>query len=484
MTSESPPELVERYGAYGHGESKGDHRVVLDATLLPDIMHAGNIRVFQRGQLLQDFLRTLKDECTMAAALGQPILLMIFGHGDPKTYGIAIGGAGTPRKAPRLHTQHITACLRGIKVPLTMMLTSCFSGGWVLQPELNISALTAAGARVVSEAWPPSLGGRSHGSIFATAVRLAFTKLEDERATQIHPHPSGQEFDEERMSSTYAELTNTIHSTLLHDVDRLGYLHQIHFAAQNDEWEFEWRKRSGIPLARFQEQWTKLPVMAAQDGDGRGHGKTGGVDMRSWSLSEGEQQAIEGPHGLHRKLNEDQSISAIRDMACGYLNGFPGKGNAANNKSCHDDARDILEGKELATWQLQELQGALTYRIGSSRLASEYKDLLGLPFADCDGFNFESWQETVLLAIKPPASSDPKWTTYNKFRDMIDDAEIFDPPLIHQGWTYTKPYQYLAVACLESGLNVEDVKKAVATMLAGKESLLLRSMFFDAWLIE
>ena len=440
----------------------------MDDTLLPGVINSGNIRVFQRAQLLQDFLRTFKDECAMAAALDQPVLLMIFGHGDPKTYGVAIGGAGSPRDAPRLRAHHLVASLRGINVSLTMLLTSCYSGGWVLQPELNISALTAAGSEQMSEAWAPSLGGRSHGSIFATAVRLAFTKLEDERATQVHPHPSGEEIDDERLSTTYAELARTIHSTLLYDVDRLGNRHYIQFAAQNDEWALEWRKRSGVPLAQFQAQWDKLPSMAAQKGEGRGYGRTGGMGLGSSSFSEEEPHDIAGPYGHHRKLNKNQSIHAIRDMAYGYLSSFPGRDGGADNLVLHRAASLALDGKKLETWELEGLQPALKYRLDSIKLASEYKDILELNFADCEDFDYGSWEETAILERKDPSARSFKYDLYAKYRKIIDDADVFDPPAREAGWTYTKPYEYLAVACLESGFDTDKVKGAVATLLAGR----------------
>ena len=50
------------------------------------------MRVFSRVELLECFLRTFQEECRLAAGLGQPLLLMIFGRGDPETYGVAIGG--------------------------------------------------------------------------------------------------------------------------------------------------------------------------------------------------------------------------------------------------------------------------------------------------------------------------------------------------------------------------------------------------------
>ena len=57
----------------------------------------------------------------------------------------------------------------------------------MLQPELNISAFTAAGPRNKSRGWDTSLGGRSHGSLYATAVRVKMVRNEPTNAMTISP---------------------------------------------------------------------------------------------------------------------------------------------------------------------------------------------------------------------------------------------------------------------------------------------------------
>lgn len=464
ITSESPSTLVDRYGEYRHGDPEGERRVVLNRALLPDIENAGNMRVFTRTDLLEDFMRTFKAECNMAAALNHPVLLMIFGHRDPKTYGVSIGGAGDPLDAPRLRTKHIVACLRGVTVPLTMLMTSCFSGGWVLQPDLNISALTAGISTEESYSWLSTLGGRHCGSVYATAVRRAFMKLEDERATQIHPCPSDEDI-EDRLSAIYAELTNTIHSILLYDLDRHGEDPRIQFTAQDDDWEMEWRKRSGIPLARFEKQWTKLPVVSAPKSDrSPKSGRTGGLGLGPRSQSEGEDNVAAGPYGMHQKLNADQSKQAIKSMAHGYLNSFPGADNMSSNILLHGDARRILQGTELNAWHLGRLQAGLRYRVASMKLATEYKDIAGLDFIDCEAFDRQSWQETLASEIEDRRAPSYK---YDKFINLFDDADLFDPPVGQEGYTYCKPWDYLGVASLESGLDLAGVRNALAKMQEG-----------------
>lgn len=75
--------------------------------------------------------------------------------------------------------------------------------------------------------------------------------MEDQRATQAHPHAIGTIEEDLDESSTFAELTSVIHDTLLYDVDLDGSRHGIRFAAQDDRWAQEWRQRSGIQLGEF-----------------------------------------------------------------------------------------------------------------------------------------------------------------------------------------------------------------------------------------
>ncbi len=453
---------MKRYGEYGHGDGKEDHRVVLDKNLLPTIEKDGNIRVFKPADLLQDFLRTFQDECKIADQLQQPVVLMVFGHGDQNTYGIAIGGRGDPANAPRLQIHHIVASLRGLNVSFTMLLTSCYSGGWLLQPNLNVSGLTAAGPRSPSLSWPATLGGRSHGSIYSTAVREALTKMESENATQIHPHSSGEILDEEKQSSTYAELCNVIHSTLLHDVDRFGHFHDNRFSAQNDMWELEWRRRSGLPLAAFEAQWEKLPRMIPQPGTSLRVSKKGGLSLGSSSTAE---VAANGPYGLHPELNKSQAHRIIKDMAYGYLCSHPPIDNGAPDRLCNTTARALMRGDPVPSWKMRTLKDALTYRIGMTKFATEYKNVMGLDFMDCDKFDFELWLKNIHYGA---TKSKEKWTTYMKSLTMIDDARVFDQPLAGDGWAYTKPASYLAVAAVECGLSTEALAEAVAKVLTCK----------------
>jgi hypothetical protein len=94
LSSCSPRDLIHKYKRYLHGPANGiagDRRVVMDEKMLPeDEMRAG-FRVFEPKHLLERFLATLEFEIKEAARINQPVLVLIFGHGEEKTSGIFIG---------------------------------------------------------------------------------------------------------------------------------------------------------------------------------------------------------------------------------------------------------------------------------------------------------------------------------------------------------------------------------------------------------
>ena len=62
----------------------------------------------------------------------------------------------------------------------------------------------------------------------------------------------------EEQQSTYEDFSKTVYETLLKDVDRRGYEHNITFSAQDDAWEMCWRERTGIPLGAYEARWNRL----------------------------------------------------------------------------------------------------------------------------------------------------------------------------------------------------------------------------------
>ena len=140
---------------------------------------------------------------------------------------------------------------------ITLITTSCYSGGWTCNPQLNLSTMTAAGNKNVSLSWRFSAStGRACGSMFTTVL---VQKLTEVGATD---KSLGGEVEDEHLTEhqeeIYADFTGTVHEHLLKGVNPRGYEHQLSFGVQDDAWTMCWRERTGIPLGQFKERWNTL----------------------------------------------------------------------------------------------------------------------------------------------------------------------------------------------------------------------------------
>ena len=430
--------------------------------------------MFDRRELKEDFLRTFRDECKAAAEKNQPILLLVFGHGDQHHYGVTIGRKGDEDSDPKLHWDEISAAIRGYDLSLTMLMTSCYSGGWLLKAPLNISAVTAADSREVSNSWQASIGTSYHGSMYATAVSRAFMSMEDEKATQIHPHPTGADLESSELaSSSYAALSKTIYDILCNETNPLDGQNTIGFSAQDDKWEMEWRKRSGIPLAHFKARWDRLPRMTPQPQPSQRFnlfGRTGGSSSGSQSVSGSPAlEGNEGYLGLHPIYTKSQALSIIRNLCRGYANSYPPRDNEAGNHQLHREVRLCLEDPEHEP-TMRNFPRILSYRIDSDKIATEYKNILGLEYPDCHKVNVQAWQGDM-RQLEGPYAHDKLETKLGRssfIHGRLHDARVIDGPATWQGRGYSKPTHYLAIVFVENSLSKEEVEKAISTMLARK----------------
>ena len=145
-----PADLVVKYLKFVHGNRLEMRRVVLNAEMLPKLQKAGNIRVITPNDLLERFLATLRTECQLAALNKESVLVLIFGHGDQDSYGVSIGGKTNALTAPRLTIANLNVAI-GNTANVALMMTSCYSGGWVKKTNqdrsnalLNATVMAAA----------------------------------------------------------------------------------------------------------------------------------------------------------------------------------------------------------------------------------------------------------------------------------------------------------------------------------------------------
>ena len=84
--------MVSKYKEYIHDNRLEIRRIVLDTEMLSEIQRAGNIRIVTPNDLLERFLATVRSACQLAVSNQESVLILIFGHSDEDTYGVAADG--------------------------------------------------------------------------------------------------------------------------------------------------------------------------------------------------------------------------------------------------------------------------------------------------------------------------------------------------------------------------------------------------------
>lgn len=439
LTCVDPKALVSKYGEYVHGSMNGDRRVVLDDKILEKVESRNNIRVIPPKDLLERFLAILKSETQIAAKENQPILVLVFGHGDEGNYGVAIGGQGCSLDAPRLTRRKLNAAIHP-GVDLNLLITSFYSGGWLVKPmvgsffspmsKLNISGMTAVDETETSRSWAQSIScGQAGGSIYASAVFNALVKTSE--ANRRDSSDSATLDDEELTASpTYINLCDSIYEAYK-ERDPFYQQHHISFSGQDDKLGSEWRTRSGFPLLDYKRKWEQLRE----------------VPPNAAAISTFNASATLSPSGSVRQGRH----SIVREKAKAYMESFPGPDNAAPNV-VHRKFKQLLQGEKFPEGLLISLNDTLDYRLSSMRLATQYAAFLDLEFPDGLTFATELWLRQA---------GDVRLSKYKKIRGHIMDIKLFDRPSSTQGWGYHKPRDYLAIALTESSLSTDEACDAI-----------------------
>ena len=470
LTCVDPNYLVLKYTEYVHGNRLEMRRVVLDSSMLPSIQAAGNIQVTTPKVLVERFLATVRSECQIATQQNQPVLILIFGHGDSETYGVSIGGETSPDTAPRLKVADLKIAI-GEVANVSLLITSCYSGGWVIKsnsdsskPILNATIMAAAGPDIESESWVKSEScGRAAGSIYASALVQAAIKM------QIQDEKEDEDEDEIRSSLTYARWAKSIQDTGREEVDSFFLKHEIMFSAQNDAWDMEWKSRSGLPMTDYKEKWEMLktiPIDKSNPLTNRNPKTEFLVPLTMANLSLGESGSIHPIEGFRVRY-----INVVREQARQYLNSFPGNDAVGGNRD-HSYFQELVRGKEYDKEFLEYLSNVLCFRMSVMKRATDYKNYLGLSIDDCHLFDTWAWEQRTLRACSNQRQiieeGLEKWRQYKDIRTTVFNSRVFDPPVAGQGLTYLKPIDYLAIALYESNRSMAQILAEVEKMVKCK----------------
>ncbi|KAJ5121262.1 uncharacterized protein N7515_009223 [Penicillium bovifimosum] len=413
LTCEDPETLVAKYHEYLHGDSNGDRRVVLDTMRLPDILGTGNLRVVPRDILLERYLNTLQEQATEAARLGEHLVLLIFGHGTTK-YGVEVGGSilqiGDLRRVLLNSSQ------------VTIFTTSCYSGGWLVlhgmnQQPLDATAIASAGPDDCSLSWPLSGSiGRASGSLAATAVLRCLVDAEDEIKERME-HP------------TYIQLAKSIYDCMK-GMGTLGNSQQIHFSAENDEWESSYQVRLGLPLTSYKERWQSLrqvPPSPSQPGS-----------------------QLAGASG--------RSLKRLQYLAKEYFASQPGADNAAPNVGLHSCLKQVLNRASYSKEKVQELTEITAYRLGAMHEAEYLWKETGAEYPSI--FDIDPSQRLAKMSDKE---------LIMKTWSMLLTYDINTTPIGIRR-PHVKPLQYLTLALVETCQSWAVIEHHVKAMVGKKKA--------------
>ncbi|KAJ1707381.1 hypothetical protein G4B11_008311 [Aspergillus flavus] len=413
LTCEDPKTLVEKYQEYLHGDADGERRVVLDNERLASILQAGNIRVVPRTILLERYLNTLREQAAEAARHEEHLVLLIMGHGTTD-YDVEVGGS-------ILHMKDIRRVLRN-KCQVTLFITSCYSGGWLVLPDfgqqpLNITAIAAAGPEDEASSLPLSASvGRASGSLAASAVLRCLIDAEDEIKERME-HP------------TYIQLAKSVYDCVK-GMGMLGDAQHIYFSAENDEWEMSYQPRLGLPLMSYKEKWQSLRRVPPS------------------TCPPSSQLARVGGRGLKR----------LQYLATDYFASHPGADNAAPNIGLHGCLKQVLKGASYPNKKVQQLTEITAYRLGAMYEAEYLKEQVGLEFPSI----FDIDLSQALHEITDHH-------LFMKTRLLLVHYDINTTP-IGINRPYIKPLHYLTLVLLKTCESWEAIERQVKAMASKKKA--------------
>ena len=478
-------ELVATHQRYLHGNPHGQRKVVLDANILTQAKRARHPPQHIRPEHLKlETKKIITRECKAAELAGESVLILLLGHGDISNHGIELGtGRAT------LKVNEFKSATKQFNIGITMTTTSCYSGGWTCNPQLNISTMTAAGNEntTLSSRFSRSTG-RACGSMFTTALIEKLISVGDNK-TLLGDEEDDDDDDEyytrtDEQLEIYAEFTRTVHEHLLKDVDRRGYEHHLTFVAQDDAWKICWGERTGITLVRFKERWDELEDWATDatlhlgDPINRDPSVTDEqladyLKLRAEAKGKGKDIAaasgtgVYGPTGSalgKRKTSglyggtDRGLIGIVSKIGPKYVNSYKCPDGSADDGWLHHKIDWIQQGYETDTDTIEKVLRYLDYRMAQMATADTYLEMMGI--------------------AAPNGQSCCEYDTRRKARE-IDDKEhtimsrlifdrmiLFPRPFTDQGRPFHKGMDYLIGAFHHADTPKEDVIQKLDALVA------------------
>ncbi|KFY45212.1 hypothetical protein V495_03076 [Pseudogymnoascus sp. VKM F-4514 (FW-929)] len=124
--------------------------------------------------------------------------------------------------------------------------------------------------------------------------------------------------------------------------------------------------------------------------------------------------------------------AVVCEQAWQYMNSYPGEEARGCNISYHSRFGRLAQGIVDCEDSLERQSDILCYRLSMIKLATEWKDCLGLPMVDAHLFDVIPWFE----GLGEFTEANTPWLLYSHLHYQILRANIFDRPV---GTFYSKP---------------------------------------------
>ena len=435
---------------YLHGDPFEERAVVLSQNNVDEM--ATRVKVSGHGTTLRDdFLRCLEHTCKIAEAANEPVLLMAFCHGDDgetETGGLCVGiDPGSQHEGDFLSPKLLaTSLAKTPNVRVSLYLTSCFSGNWVITPQLRLikpTVMAAAQPHEESYAWEASSSQRHAGGVYTSA----FLK-------ELHKEPIDLPEDAAADDArSYEEVCRAITSEANRLWVQLGGSTPM-FTLEGGHDKF-WQ-RTGFSLADYKKNYDRLKKVPASDPNPYTDRKRKVEDIsdeefKAWQLRHPEDADQDfgsrtGGYGKTRRGLE----ASLTYLANRYMASRPGPRNAPSNTALQDDIEMFRAGRFAGDLDaIERIRSQVLYRTWMMRKANDYRKWMNLNKVPV----IEEWDEDRPgTAVGLAKANLP----------IVKGAGLFSRPDAKQGYwgqVWQKPARYLAYAFAASGYGPREVPK-------------------------
>jgi hypothetical protein len=252
-------DLDAEFGPIVHGTPFKERKIVYEEN-----RDLSGINKVPRVDLQRVFLDNLRSTCRAVASRQEPLLLILIGHGEEGTFGLCIGEEGDNGASEMVLPQDVRIVLGeelSPESPVTVILSSRFSGGWLSTQQ---SVMAAVAAHQESDSYQRSGSGCVRSVLFTHAIANTLRT----EATRDTP---------------YKEFTEHVDSNLERLFALLLEINPPAYSAQTNAWNEHQQSLTGLRAHPYQERFEALSSLSANPVSGTSDRERGSRRQRPWS---------------------------------------------------------------------------------------------------------------------------------------------------------------------------------------------------------